>query len=179
MISDKLAVELVPHRAEWAEMARSESVRLKGALGDLLIAVHHIGSTAIPGIMAKPIIDLIPVVTDIEALDSAAPKLEALGYEYCGEFGIAGRRYCRLTDPVTGRRTFQLHCYRPDAAEFPRHLAFRNYLCAHPALAKEYEAEKIRAAGLHPDDVIAYNGAKNDWIRRTERDALAWRKARG
>lgn len=174
--TDKLAVELVPHRAEWAEMAASESARLKEALGHLLITVHHIGSTAIPGIMAKPIVDLIPLVTDIEALDAAAPKLEALGYEYCGEFGIAGRRYCRLTDPVTGKRTFQLHCYQPDAAEFPRHLAFRDYLRAHPALAREYEAEKLRAAALHPDDVLAYNGAKNDWIQRTERAALAWWK---
>jgi GrpB-like predicted nucleotidyltransferase (UPF0157 family) len=136
--------------------------------------VHHIGSTAIPGIKAKPIVDLIPLVTDITQLDAAAAKLEALRYAYCGEFGIAGRRYCRLTDPLTGKRMFQLHCYEPSAAEFPRHLAFRDYLRAHPDVAWQYEAEKVRAAALHPDDTLAYNAEKNDWIARVQREALAW-----
>ena len=176
MPAELYAIELVPHRREWAEMARTESTRLKDALGDLLIMVHHIGSTAIPGIMAKPIVDLIPVVSSVEALDDAARRIEALGYEYLGEFGLPGRRYCRLIDPVSGKRVFQLHCYQPDAEEFPRHLAFRDYLRAHPAIAKEYEAEKIRAAALHPGDVLAYNNEKNDWIQRIQTDALAWWK---
>jgi GrpB-like predicted nucleotidyltransferase (UPF0157 family) len=77
VINDKLPVELVPHRAEWTAMAQAEAERLKSALGTLLIAVHHIGSTAIPGIKAKPIVDLIPLVSDIAALDTAAGKLEA------------------------------------------------------------------------------------------------------
>jgi GrpB-like predicted nucleotidyltransferase (UPF0157 family) len=179
VISDKLAVELVPHRPEWAEMARSESVRLKEALGDMLLAVHHIGSTAIPGIMAKPIVDLIPQVRDIDELNAAMPRLEALGYECLGEFGLPGRRYCHLTDPITGKRKFQLHGYARGAGGMPRHLAFRDYLRAHPAIAKQYEAEKIRAAALHPDDVMAYNEAKNDWIKRAEREALAWWPGRG
>jgi GrpB-like predicted nucleotidyltransferase (UPF0157 family) len=174
--AEHYAIELVPHRPEWTQMARSECARLKDALGDLLVTVHHIGSTAIPDIMAKPIVDLIPVVTSVEMLDRAAQQIEALGYEYLGEFGLPGRRYCRLIDPATGKRTFQLHCYQPDAAEFPRHLAFRDYLRAHLAIAKEYEDEKLRAAALYPDDVLAYNGAKNDWIQRIQADALAWWK---
>jgi GrpB-like predicted nucleotidyltransferase (UPF0157 family) len=174
MAAEHYAIELVPHRAEWVETARRESARLKDALGGMLITVHHIGSTAIPGIRAKPIVDLIPLVTSVAALDGAAPRLETLGYEYLGEFGLPGRRYCRLIDPVTGKRKFQLHCFQPDAAEFPRHLAFRDYLRAHPAVAKEYEAEKIRAAALHPNNVLAYNGEKSDWIQRAQADALAW-----
>jgi GrpB-like predicted nucleotidyltransferase (UPF0157 family) len=173
--SDKLAVELVPHRAEWREMARRESARLKQTLGNILVAVHHIGSTAIPGIKAKPIVDLIPEVRDLAELDAAMPKVVALGYECLGEFGLPGRRYCRLTDAITGKRKFQLHFYTSDAEGLPRHLAFRDYLLAYPAIAKEYEAEKIRAAALHPDDVMAYNDAKDGWIKRIERDARTWR----
>jgi GrpB-like predicted nucleotidyltransferase (UPF0157 family) len=169
-----IAVELVPHSALWAEMAAAETQRLKESLGDILATVHHIGSTSIPGILAKPIIDFIPVVTSHAALDASAPKLEALGYDYLGEFGLPGRRYCRLNDPATGKRKFQLHCYEAGYSEIDRHLAFRDYLRAHPLKAKAYEAEKIRAAKLHPDNTLDYNAEKNDWIKAAERDALAW-----
>jgi len=171
---EMLPVELCPPSPKWAETARAESARLKEALGDVLITVHHIGSTAIPGILAKPIVDLIPVVTDLASLDAREEAVRALGYKWHGEFGLPGRRYCTLTDPATGKRKVQLHCYAEGAEGLPRHLAFRDYLRAHPAIAKDYEAEKVRAAALHPDNVLDYNGAKNDWIKRTERDALAW-----
>lgn len=171
---EALPVELCPPSAEWVRIAREESARLKTALGDVLLTVHHIGSTSIPGILAKPIVDLIPEVTDLEGLDAREDALRALGYKWHGEFGLEGRRYCTLSDPVTGKRKVQLHCYAQGAQGLPRHLAFRDYLRAHPAIAKEYEAEKVRAAALHPGNVLDYNGAKNDWIKRTEADALAW-----
>ncbi len=169
-----LPVELVPHRPEWAEMAGAESARLKEALGDVLVTVHHIGSTSIPGILAKLIIDLIPVAVSLDVLDQARPQIEAMNYRWFGEFGLPGRRYCWRKDPVTGKRAVQLHCYAQGWPEIDRHLAFRDYLRAHPAIAKDYEAEKIRAAALHPDNTLDYNAAKNDWIKKTERDALAW-----
>jgi len=171
---EKFQIELHPHSLEWAKTAMTETARLKSALGDVLVTVHHVGSTAIPGILAKPIIDLIPVVTDLAGLDARENAIRALGYKWYGEFGLAGRRYCTLTDPVTGKRKLQLHCYTEGAAGMPRHLAFRDYLRAYPQIAKEYEGQKVRAAALHPDDVLAYNDAKNDWIKRLERDALAW-----
>jgi GrpB-like predicted nucleotidyltransferase (UPF0157 family) len=169
-----LPVELWPFSPEWAETARHESARLKEALGEVLLAVHHIGSTSIPGILAKSIVDLIPEVTDLESLDAREDGIRALGYKWYGEFGLEGRRYCTLSDPTTGKRKVQLHCYAQGAEGLPRHLAFRDYLRAHPAIAKEYEAEKIRAAALHPGNVLDYNGAKNGWIKRTEQDAIAW-----
>lgn len=172
--SEIIPVELVPHRPEWAEIARAESARLKEALGDVLVTVHHIGSTSISGIMAKPIIDLIPIVVSLGALDAAQPQLEALGYRWFGEFGLPGRRYCWRKDPETRKRAVQLHCYAQGWPEIDRHLAFRDYLRAHPVIAREYETEKIRAAALHPDNTLDYNAAKNDWIKKTERDALAW-----
>jgi GrpB-like predicted nucleotidyltransferase (UPF0157 family) len=171
---DAIPVELVPHSPHWTEMAAAETRALKAALGDVLVTVEHIGSTSIPGIMAKPIVDLIPIVTSVEALDGANPRVTALGYECLGEFGLPGRRYCRKNDPATGKRQFQLHCYAKGSPEIARHLAFRDYLRAHPAKAKEYEAEKIRAAALHPDNTLDYNAEKNDWIKATEIVALKW-----
>lgn len=169
-----IAVELHPHSPAWTLMARAESDALKAALGDRLLEVEHMGSTAIPGIAAKPIIDLMPIARDEASLDAMEAGVRKLGYEWLGEFGIPGRRYCRRNDPATGKRRFQLHCFAQDATEIDRHLAFRDYLRAHSEIAKAYEAEKRRAAALHPDDTLAYNDAKNDWIKRTERDALAW-----
>jgi GrpB-like predicted nucleotidyltransferase (UPF0157 family) len=171
---DPLVVELVPHSPHWAGMAARETVRLKAALGDELVAVHHIGSTAIPGIMAKPVVDLIPLVRSLARLDELESAVRALGYKWFGEFGLRGRRYCYLRDGETGQRLFQLHCYQSGADEVPRHLAFRDYLLAHPAIAREYETEKMRAAAIRPHDVNAYNDEKNDWIKRVEKDALAW-----
>ena len=167
-------VELAPHSPDWRAMAAAESARLKAALGEILVTVHHIGSTAIPGILAKPIVDLIPVLRDEAALDEAEAPVRALGYRWYGEYGLAGRRYCTLSDPVSGKRLFQLHIYAPEAAHLPRHLAFHDYLLAHPDLAREYEAEKIRAARAAPHDTNAYNDEKNDFIARVEKEALAW-----
>ena len=154
--------------------ARAESDAMKTELGDLLLRVEHMGSTAIPGIAAKPIIDLMPIARDDAALEAMEPGMRKLGYEWLGEFGIAGRRYCRKNDAVTGKRKFQLHCFARGASEIARHLAFRDYLLAFPEIAKEYEAKKKRAAALHPENTLAYNDAKNDWIKKTERDALGW-----
>lgn len=174
---ETIPVELHPHSPAWAGMAASEAVRLKEALGAMLVVVHHIGSTSIPGILAKPIVDLVPVVDDHAHLDAATPRMEALGYRAFGEFGLPGRRYFWRVVPATGKRAFQLHCYEEGAAEIERHLAFPAYLRAHPEIAKDYETEKRRAAALHPDNTLDYNAAKNDWIKRTERDALLWWRA--
>jgi GrpB-like predicted nucleotidyltransferase (UPF0157 family) len=141
------------------------------------VVVHHMGSTSIPGIKAKPIVDLIPIATSLSALDAAMPSITALGYECLGDFGLPGRRYCRKNDPATGKRQFQLHCYEEGYSEIARHLAFRDYLRAHPDRAREYEAEKVRAAALHSGNVFDYNNEKNDWIKATERVALQWRAA--
>jgi GrpB-like predicted nucleotidyltransferase (UPF0157 family) len=173
-VIETIPVDLVPHSPAWAEMAAAETQRLKGALGDVLVTVHHMGSTSIPGIMAKPIVDMIPIVTDLDALDAATPRVVALRYRSFGEFGIPTRRYFHWTDPATGKRTFQLHCFAVDSPQIARHIAFRDYLRAHPAKAKEYEAEKIRAAALHPDNTLDYNAEKNDWIKATEILALKW-----
>ena len=171
-----IAVVLAPHSPDWAIRAASEAARLKGALGETLVAVHHIGSTAIPGIVAKPVIDLIPEVTRLADLDSAKDRVVALGYEWWGEYGMPGRRYCSLAEAHTGQRIVQLHCFASGSPHIARHLAFRDYLRRRPDVAEAYAAEKRRARDLHPGDSHAYSEAKSAWIRTTEAAALAeWR----
>lgn len=169
-----IAVELVPHTEHWAARADAETARLAAALGPVLAKVHHIGSTAIPGIVAKPIVDLMPEVTSLDALDAARDRIVALGYTWWGEYGIAGRRYCALEED--GKRVVQLHFFESGSPHLARHLAFRDYMRRHPDRARAYEAEKRRARDLHPDDSHAYTQAKSAWIQAVEADALAeWR----
>jgi GrpB-like predicted nucleotidyltransferase (UPF0157 family) len=172
-MSERRAVELVPHDLAWAARATSEAQRLSGAVGDALITVHHIGSTSVPGIKAKPIVDLLAVVSDLAALDAREADVRALGYDWRGEFGIAGRRYCPLNDSG-GKRVVHAHFFAEGSDEIARHLAFCRYLRAHPDEAQAYEAEKLRAVALHPDDSGAYTGEKGVWIKACEARALVW-----
>ena len=165
-------VELVPHDPLWAEQAAEEGRKLAAALGPVLVTVHHAGSTSIPGIMAKPVIDLWPVAASLAALDGLRPMVEALGYRWWGEFGLPGRRYCSKDDPETGRRLVQLHFYEAGSREIDRHLAFRDHLRAHPEVARAYEREKIACRDRHPDNSHAYSQCKQAWIDRVEADAL-------
>jgi len=159
-----IKVELVPHSSTWEFAAREESLRLAEAFAGAVLDVHHIGSTAIPGIHAKPVVDLLPVVRSVTDLDAMRSVFLRLGYECWGEYGIPGRRYCSLDDPATGRRKFQLHCFESESDQIERHLAFRDYLRANPAKAQEYNQEKHRCRELHPDDSHAYSDAKSAWI---------------
>jgi GrpB-like predicted nucleotidyltransferase (UPF0157 family) len=136
------------------------------------VTVHHIGSTAIAGIRAKPILDLIPVFASAAALDDLRAQLESLGYEWWGEYGLPGRRYCTLVDPQTGCRRVQLHGYLKESPEITRHLAFRDYLRARPDVAQGYDAEKERCRKLHPFDSHAYSDCKCESIQRIQAAAL-------
>lgn len=173
MMIERRKVELVPHDAAWAERAVREAARIQGALGDVVLVVHHIGSTSIPGILAKPIIDLMPIVRSLELLDAHESDVRALGYDWRGEFGIAGRRFCPLDD-ANGKRIVHVHFFAPDSPEIEPNLAFRDYLRTHPDEARAYEVEKQRAARLHPNEPIAYTDEKGAWIRAAKARALAW-----
>ncbi|WP_223642081.1 GrpB family protein [Corallococcus sp. EGB] len=168
-----IKVRLVPHDPRWAEAAVAHGQELKGVLGAIVREVHHIGSTAIPGITAKPILDLIPVVVSLDALDERRGELEAIGYEWWGELGLPGRRYCTRHDPATGARVVQLHCFVEGAPEITRHLVFRDYLRTHPVVARAYDDEKSRCQRLYSDDSHAYSDCKASWIKRVEAEALA------
>ena len=167
-----MSIVLASYNPDWARLAAGHADRLS-ALGPILLAVHHIGSTSVPGLAAKPIIDLMPLVSGLAELDRERRRIEALGYQWRGEFGIAGRRYCTLSGD-DGARLVNTHFFAAGSRAAERHIVFRDYLRAHPDAAAAYAAEKRRARDLHPNDVRAYNDEKDAWIRATEAKALAW-----
>ena len=171
-----MRVQVVAHDPTWKDAFEAEATQIAQALGDVVVSVHHIGSTAIPGIAAKPIIDILLEVDDLVRLDNGTSAIERLGYEAMGEFGISGRRYFRKND-ASGIRTHQVHAFQAGSGEGERHLAFRDYLIAHPVEAREYGALKQRLAKDHPDDIDAYMDGKDSYIKERERKAIAWRSA--
>ncbi len=169
-----IRVELLPYSSSWKVTAEKAIAQLFHALPDSIVGIHHIGSTAIPGIHAKPIIDLMPVVRNVNDLDQQHPIFLQLGYSGWGEYGIPGRRFFTFDEPITGRRLLQLHCFEVESHQIERHLACRDYLCGNPAKAEEYDREKHRCRDLHPHDSHAYSDAKHEWIAAQLPDALAY-----
>ncbi len=169
-------VYLLPHDPQWAGEYARESARVIEAMGDVAVALHHIGSTAIPGISAKPIIDMLAVVTDVGLLDERSQKVAALGYEVMGEFGIPGRRYFRK-DNTEGIRTHQIHAFAAGLAEVDRHLAFRDYLRVHRQDAERYDQLKRKLAWQFPLDIGRYTDGKDDLIREIDGRASQWRSS--
>ena len=167
-------VLLRPYDRRWAEDFAREAAAVTRALGSALGAIHHIGSTAIPGIHAKPIIDMLAVTDDLSLLDERASRLAAIGYEALGEFGIPGRRYFRKNNSA-GERTHHIHAFQTGSAQISRHLAFRDYLRAHPDSARDYDALKHRLAEAFPDDSGRYTDSKDAFIRDIDLRAAAWR----
>lgn len=167
-----IPVELVDHDPLWGQQAAHYAKRLR-SLGAILLDVQHIGSTSVPGLIAKPVIDIMGIVPDIADLDARRADVEALGLGWHGEFGVDGRRFCTL-DGENGHRLANIHFYDSHSPHPRRHLAFRDYLRAFPVVAAAYGEEKRRAAALEPDSSVAYSAEKNAWIRVTEAAALAW-----
>jgi GrpB-like predicted nucleotidyltransferase (UPF0157 family) len=169
-------VLVVAYNPAWKLEFEREATFIRRALGNMVAAVHHVGSTAIPNIYAKPIIDIMPVVADITRLDEARwqAAMTALGYEALGEFGLPGRRYFRK-DNAAGIRSHHVHSYQHGHPDINRHLAFRDYLIAHPAEAQRYSALKQRLARAYPTNIEAYSNGKDAYIKEQERAAMAWR----
>jgi GrpB-like predicted nucleotidyltransferase (UPF0157 family) len=167
-------VEVVAHDHQWRDAFEAEAKHVAAALGENVVAIHHIGSTAIPNIYAKPVIDLLVEVRDIAELDGQSSAMESLGYEVMGEYGIPGRRYFRK-DTREGIRTHQIHAFESGSAEVERHLAFRDYMIAHLEDAQRYSELKRKLADQHPHSIDEYIDGKDTFIKEIDRRAAQWR----
>lgn len=167
-------VEVVPHDPRWKDAFEAEAERVAEALGENVVAVHHIGSTAISGIYAKPVVDMLVEVRDVAEVDGRSSSMESIGYEVMGEYGIPGRRYFRKDDRE-GIRTHQIHAFEAGSGEVVRHLSFRDYMLAHPADAQRYGELKRRLAEEHPQSFDEYMDGKDGFIKEIDRRAAQWR----
>lgn len=134
--------------------------------------IHHIGSTAIPGIFAKPIIDILVVVDSLATIEAKSSAMCELGYEALGEHGIVGRRYFRKNS-ANGIRTHQVHSFARGSSDVVRHLAFRDYMRACLEAAQAYSVLKQKLAIEFPEDIQAYVDGKNEFVKHHESLALA------
>ena len=120
----------------WTEKYKEEVSLIQPILAENCVALYHIGSTSVPGLAAKPIIDIMAVVRSLAEVDSVAEKFSDVGYEYLGEFGIVGRRYLRKGGD---ERTHQIHIFQADDwNNIGRHLAFRDYMRTHEKERDKY-----------------------------------------
>jgi GrpB-like predicted nucleotidyltransferase (UPF0157 family) len=162
-------VEVVPYHPRWPVLFEDEAALLRRTLGDVAVHIHHIGSTSVPGLVAKPIIDILLEVTSLAALDALNEAMRAIGYEPRGELGIPRRRYF----PKGGMdRTHQVHAFVVGDEHGMRHLAFRDYLRAHPETAKEYGELKIAIARDCDNDIERYCDGKDAYVKRVEALAI-------
>ena len=169
-------VEVVDYDFRWPVQFRVEAEKIKGILGAELVEIFHIGSTTVENLRAKPIIDIMPVVKDICAVDCFKGQFEAIGYEALGEYGMAGRRFFRK-GPET--RSYHVHVYEDgNRHDIERHLAVRDFLRKHPAEANKYGQLKKELAAFFPFDVGAYVNGKDSFVKALEKRAVEWYLAR-
>lgn len=170
--SKRRIIEVVPHNPEWNADFLKAREEITQVLCDEVICINHIGSTAIPGIYAKPIIDVLIGVKSIGKVDSYNDKMSEIGYYAKGEYGIAGRRYFVKGEP---KRTHHVHIFQIDDPQIDRHINFRDYMIAHPEEAKKYEELKKGLAEEHKYDANHYVNGKNSFIQSIDRKAQLWR----
>jgi len=166
------AVRIVDYDPAWPWAAAAELARVGAALGDLAVRLDHVGSTSVPGLAAKPIVDLQVSVAALEPRRSYVEPLEAIGYLFVA-FATAPE-YHFFGKPPERPRSVHLHVCAAGSFEELRHLAVRDYLRANPAAAARYEAVKRRSARRNPEDRIAYMAGKDAFVTELEQRALEW-----
>jgi GrpB-like predicted nucleotidyltransferase (UPF0157 family)/RimJ/RimL family protein N-acetyltransferase len=163
-------ITLLPYSTQWPALFQQEKAKLLEVLAPLEPKIEHIGSTAIPGIHAKPVIDILIGVEDVNSA-ALIPGIVSLGYRYQPLFEkeFPHRRYFQK-DNLEGIRTHQIHVVRHPSCWWDKHLLFRDYLRAHPESAKAYEQHKIELAKTH-ETTLTYAIAKTDFCRTIDQKA--------
>lgn len=167
-------IEITDYDPTWAETFQQIRAKVQSCLGDLAGRTEHVGSTAVPGLAAKPIVDVDVLLGSTHALSEAIARLSRLGYRHEGDLGTAGRE---AFYPPADMPYHHLYVCPPDSDEFARHIAFRNYLRDHPEAADEYAGLKRALAAEYRNDREAYGRGKRafieDILRRTNSRAEA------
>jgi GrpB-like predicted nucleotidyltransferase (UPF0157 family) len=167
---EKGLVRLVPYTPAWKRYFELEKASLQAVLGSNILDIQHVGSTSIPGMIAKPIVDIAIAVVDFEEARLCIPLIEGLGYEYRGEFGIPHRHYFVKGDP----RVAHIHMSEIISITWQNLLLFRDYLCQHPKVANEYAQIKQALSEQFPQDREAYLDGKSVFVQRVIQLASAW-----
>lgn len=162
---------IVPHEPSWSHVFDAETAKLSDWLGRELVETHHIGSTAVRGLIAKPIVDILIEVRSVSHLDELSGTIANDGYDVRGEYGISGRRYFSQ-GPQGDRPGSHVHAYPVGHRDIMRHLAFRDYLKAKPDIAREYAALKRGFADGNGVLNSDYQEAKGPWVEEVEREAI-------
>jgi len=157
----------------WPGLAAEEMARIQAALGDHLLAIEHVGSTSVPGLAAKPLLDLMAGLRSLDEARACVPQVEALGYRYRPGDSIPDRVYFNK-GPESGR-THHLYLVELGGEYWVRHIAFRDALRTDPALAADYAALKRRLAAQYGTDRIGYTEAKTEFIQAVEAKAMRTR----
>jgi len=160
---------VMPYDPAWPLRFAEEAARLKEALGDNCIEIYHVGSTAVPGLAAKPVLDIVPVVKDLYKVQESKGALEALGYESKGEYGIPCRRFFTKQQGMV--RTHNVHVYEKGFAEIERLVKFRDWLRSHPADREAYSALKRDLASRYVDDIASYSQGKDLFVLAIDKKA--------
>ncbi|MFB5664183.1 GrpB family protein [Alteribacillus sp. HJP-4] len=166
-------VNVIKYDKRWPQLFQSEARLLLEVFQEEIMEIHHIGSTSVPGLKAKPVIDIMPVVRSIKRVDALNQSMIKIGYEPLGENHIPGRRYFRKGGK---QRTHHVHTFQYDNQHaILRHLAVRDYLRAHPGEAQEYGELKAGLAEAFPEDIYGYMDGKDEFVKQLEQKALEWK----
>ncbi|EPK7360996.1 GrpB family protein [Kluyvera ascorbata] len=162
-------IEVVDYDTQWLSLFAEESALLQAALEKKIAKIHHVGSTSIPGMAAKPVIDILLEVVDPEALDSLNIAMENAGYMARGEYGIPNRRYFSKGGE---QRSHQVHAFVIGDQHIIKLLAFRDYLIKNKEIAQQYNEIKRAAALASENDIRRYSAFKAGFIEHHLRLAL-------
>jgi GrpB-like predicted nucleotidyltransferase (UPF0157 family) len=156
---------IVPYNPEWPRVFASERGRLETVFPPECVRIEHIGSTAVPDLAAKPIVDVILGAPSLAFVDERAPRVLELGYEFPAEPNslVPERRYFRRF--VGGARKFHLHCVVEGGDFWRRHLLFRDYLRKYPQEARDYHRLKAMLADRYRHGLREYTDAKSEFIQ--------------
>jgi GrpB-like predicted nucleotidyltransferase (UPF0157 family) len=171
------AVRIVDYDPAWIGRAEQEMRALAQALGAEAVRLEHVGSTAVPGLAAKPILDLLMSVAAIDARARYVEPLARAGYMFAP--APESPDYHFFAKPPARPRSYHLHVCQAGGAHEQRHLAVRDFLRSHEREAIRYEALKRQLAQSHPEDRLAYIAGKQSYVDGLERRALAWARLRG